>query len=194
MSTPVRTLAPQDQPVPGPRSPRKPRRTNRQRALLGTGVVVVFAIVVAVAGVSYAIWRFSQLRTEKLNLAEASSGGPQNYLIVGSDSRSGISRNDPDYAVFNGDGTATGGQRSDTIMVLRIDPAKRTAKLLSFPRDLWIPIYGTGGNQRINTAYSNGPQRLIYTIEQDFGIPINHYVEVNFNSFRDVVNAVGGVP
>jgi LCP family protein required for cell wall assembly len=194
MPTSVRTLAPEDPGVGAQPSPRKPRRSTRQRVLLGLGVVVVLAILMAVAGVGYAIWRFSQLRTEKLNLASASSGGPQNYLIVGSDSRSGISKSDPDYAVFNGDGTATGGQRSDTIMVLRIDPSKRTAKLLSFPRDLWIPIYGTGGNQRINTAYSNGAQPLIYTIEQDFGIPINHYVEVNFNSFRDVVNAVGGVP
>ncbi len=169
-------------------------RSWRQRAVLVTGVVVVGAILVAVAGVGYALWRFSQLRTEHLNLANPAGGGPQNYLIVGSDSRAMISKNDPDYNVFNGDNLAPGGQRSDTIMVLRIDPSKRTAKLLSFPRDLWIPIYGTGGNQRINTAFSDGPQRLINTIEQDFGVPINHYIEVNFDSFRDVVNAVGGVP
>jgi LCP family protein required for cell wall assembly len=174
--------------------PRSSHRSWRQRALLTTGVVVVTAIILAIAGIGYAIWRFSQLRTEHLKLASASSGGAQNYLIVGSDTRSGISKNDPDYAVFNGDNQAPTGQRSDTIMVLRIDPSKGTAKLLSFPRDLWVPIYGTGGSQRINTAYSNGPQRLIDTIEQDFGIPINHYVEVNFESFRDVVNAIGGVP
>jgi LCP family protein required for cell wall assembly len=194
MSTTTRPLAPEVDPAGAPVPPRRPRRSFRQRALLGTGIVVVLGILAAVAVVGYAIWRFSQLKTEKLNLASAGAGGPQNYLIVGSDSRSGISKNDPDYAVFNGDGTATGGQRSDTIMVLRIDPSKRTAKLLSFPRDLWIPIYGTGANQRINTAYSDGPQRLIDTIETDFGVPINHYVEVNFDSFRDVVNAVGGVP
>ena len=184
---------PQPAEAPAPTLPRG-HRTWRQRAVLTTGVLVVTAIVMAVCGVGYAIWRFSQLRTEHLNLAKASSGGAQNYLIVGSDTRSGISKNDPDYAVFNGDGSAPSGQRSDTIMVLRIDPSKGTAKLLSFPRDLWIPIYGTGSSQRINTAYSNGPQRLIDTIEVDFGIPINHYVEVNFESFRDVVNAIGGVP
>jgi polyisoprenyl-teichoic acid--peptidoglycan teichoic acid transferase len=181
---------PADAPAPAGRG----HRSWRQRALLMTGVVVVLGIVLAVCGVGYAIWRFSQLRTEHLNLAKAESGGPQNYLIVGSDTRAGISKSDPSYALFNGDNQAPTGQRSDTIMVLRIDPSKGTAKLLSFPRDLWIPIWGTGGNQRINTAYSNGPQPLINTIEQDFGIPINHYVEVNFESFRDVVNAIGGVP
>jgi LCP family protein required for cell wall assembly len=170
------------------------RRSWRQRAVLTTGIVVVTAIILTICGVGYAIWRFSQLRTEHLKLASASSGGAQNYLIVGSDTRSGISKNDPSYALFNGGNQAPSGQRSDTIMVLRIDPSKGSAELLSFPRDLWIPIYGTGGNQRINTAYSTGPQRLIDTIEQDFGIPINHYVEVNFESFRDVVNAIGGVP
>jgi len=194
MAPPRSSAALDDRPQTAPAPAPPVHRTWRQRALLSTGVLVVLAIVMAICGVGYAIWRFSQLRTEHLRLARASSGGAQNYLIVGSDTRSGISRNDPEYKVFNGDGSAPSGQRSDTIMVLRIDPSKGTAKLLSFPRDLWVPIYGTGENQRINTAYSNGPQRLIDTIEQDFGIPINHYVEVNFESFRDVVNAIGGVP
>jgi LCP family protein required for cell wall assembly len=193
MPSSVHTLAPEEQPVRQPTPPRR-RRSFKQRAVLGTGILVVLAILAGVAVVGYAIWRFSQLRTEKLALAKAAATGPQNYLIVGSDSRSGISKNDPDYAVFNAGGAGEGVNHSDTIMVLRVDPSKRTAKLLSFPRDLWVPIYGTGGNQRINTAYSAGPQRLIDTIETDFGVPINHYVEVNFNSFRDVVNAVHGIP
>ncbi len=186
-----------DPPVPDAEplsAPRRPRRSWRQRAVIGTGIVVVLAIVGAVAAVGYSEWRFSQLHKEKLKLAKPVSGVPQNYLIVGSDSRSVIAKSDPDYAVFKGGKDATGGQRSDTIMVVRIDPAKKTAKLLSFPRDLWVPIWGTGASQRINTAYNNGPQPLINTIKQDFNIPINHYVEVNFDSFRDVVNAIGGVP
>ena len=195
MVPPRSSSALDDRPQPSETEPAPTgHRSWRQRALLTTGVVVVVSIVLAVCGVGYAIWRFSQLRTEHLTLAKAASGGPQNYLIVGSDTRAGISKNDPDYNAFNGDNEAPTGQRSDTIMVLRIDPSKGTAKLLSFPRDLWIPIWGDGSNQRINTAYSNGPQPLINTIEKDFGIPINHYVEVNFESFRDVVNAVGGVP
>ncbi len=174
--------------------PRRPRRSWRQRSLIGLGILVVLSVLAAAGAVSYSEWRFSQVHKEKLKLAKPVSGVPQNYLIVGSDSRSVISKSDPDYSVFKGGTDATGGQRSDTIMVVRIDAAKKSAKLLSFPRDLWVPIWGTGANQRINTAYNNGPQPLINTIEQDFGIPINHYVEVNFDSFRDVVNAIGGVP
>jgi polyisoprenyl-teichoic acid--peptidoglycan teichoic acid transferase len=173
---------------------RRPRRRWSQRLVIAVGLLVVLAILGTVAAVGYSEWRFSQVHKEKLKLAHSVSGVPQNYLIVGSDSRSIIAANDPDYKLFKGGSDATGGQRSDTIMVVRIDPKTKTAKLLSFPRDLWVPIYGTGASQRINTAYNNGPQPLINTIEQDFGIPINHYVEVNFDSFRDVVNAIGGVP
>ena len=80
-------------------------------------------------------------------------------------------------------------------MVVRIDPAKKTAKLLSFPRDLWVPDLRAPAPASASTRpTTTGPQPLINTIEQDFGIPINHYVEVNFDSFRDVVNAIGGVP
>ena len=59
-----------------------------------------------------------------------------------------------------------------------------------------MPIADTGESQRINTAYSadDGPQRLIDTIQQDFGIPINHYIEVDFAGFKGVVDAIGGVP
>ena len=198
MSPPLSSSALDDPPLPASplpgEGPRRRRRSWRQRAVLTTGVVVVLALVAAAAAVGYGIWRFSQLHKEKLSLTKAAAGGPENYLVVGSDSRTVIDKSDPDYKVFKGGADATGGQRSDTIMVVRIDPGKHTAKMLSFPRDLWVPIYGTSGSQRINTAYNNGPQPLIDTIEQDFGIPINHYVEVNFQSFRDVVNAIGGVP
>ena len=73
-----------------------------------------------------------------------------------------------------------GGLRSDTIMVLRVDPAAEQASLLSLPRDLWVPL-ASGGNQRINAAIQiGGPEDLIDTIEEYLGIPINHYVQVDF--------------
>ena len=81
-------------------------------------------------------------------------------------------------------------------MIMRVDPTNDSVNLLSLPRDLWVPIADTGESQRINTAYSadDGPQRLIDTIQQDFGIPINHYLEVDFAGFKGVVDAIGGVP
>ena len=90
------------------------------------------------------------------------------------------------------------GARTDTIMVLRLDPKDTTARLLSFPRDLWVPIAGTDTKRRINEAFQgNGPaaaQRLIETIKLNFGIPIDHYVQVNFASFKKLVDSIGGVP
>lgn len=64
---------------------------------------------------------------------------------------------------------------------------------MSFPRDLWLPL-ATGDTQRINAAYGQGRQVLIDTIQQNFGITINHYVEVDFTGFRRMVDAIGGVP
>jgi LCP family protein required for cell wall assembly len=78
-------------------------------------------------------------------------------------------------------------------MVLRYDPSTRTGALLSFPRDLYVPIYGTNGKDKINSAFSKSAETLIRTIEQDFGIPIHHYVEVNFEGFKSLVDALGGV-
>jgi LCP family protein required for cell wall assembly len=85
------------------------------------------------------------------------------------------------------------GQRSDTIMVLRYDPTTRSGSILSFPRDLWVPIYGTTHNDKLNAAFNSGPKQLIQTVEQDFGVPIHHYVEVNFEAFKALVDAIGGV-
>jgi len=112
----------------------------------------------------------------------------ENFLIVGTDSGEGLDPNDP---VLIG---RPGGVRSDTIMILRLDPTSDTAQLLSLPRDLYVPIAGLRGSDRINSAIQGGPGRLIDTIKADFGIPINHYLEINFHAFRELVAAVDGVP
>jgi LCP family protein required for cell wall assembly len=167
-----------------------------QRTIIGVGIVVLVAIVAGVAAVGYGLFRFNQINKEKLSLTKVGASEPQNFLIVGSDSRASIDKSDPDYKAFNGGGEATGGQRSDTIIIMRVDPKAHSVDMVSLPRDLWVPISGTGDSQRINTAYSlsNGRQRLIDTIQEDFGVPINHYVEVDFAGFKGVVDAIDGVP
>ena len=114
-----------------------------------------------------------------------------NYLLVGSDSREGIESAEPDF-VFTGDTSDVGGRRSDTIMVLRQE-RNGGAALISLPRDLWVEIAGTGKKQRINTAFSEGPERLAATVSQSLGIPIHHYVEVDFLGFKQIVDDLGGV-
>ena len=79
-------------------------------------------------------------------------------------------------------------------MIAHIDPGKHTGILVSFPRDLWVEIPGHG-TAKINAAFAfGGPQLAITTIEQNFDIPISHYLEVDFAGFRDIVDAIGSVP
>ena len=128
-------------------------------------------------------------------MAAAPPGQPFNLLLVGSDSRAFVS-NATQVNAF-GDEANAGGQRSDVTMVARFDPAAKTVTVLSIPRDLWVDIpgdvNGISGMNRINAAYDSGPDLLIQTIEQDLGIPINHYVSVDFPGFSGMVDALGGI-
>ena len=146
----------------------------------------------------YFNWRLGQINRIKLDLASAPAGGPENYLLVGSDSRAGITANDPDSGAFLNDPQYAedpngSGRRSDTIMVLRIDPSTHGAKLLSFPRDLYVPIAGKDRSDKINAAFGIGVPTLINTIQDNFNITINHYVEVDFVGFQKLIDAMGGV-
>ena len=116
----------------------------------------------------------------------------ENYLLVGSDTREGADPNSADFGAIGNEGAAP-GRRSDTIMVLRFDPKTGAAAILSIPRDLWVPIAGTGESNRINSAYTKGNDVLIETVEQNLGIPINHFIDVDFYGFKDLVDALGGV-
>jgi LCP family protein required for cell wall assembly len=65
--------------------------------------------------------------------------------------------------------------------------------VLSIPRDLYVPVAGTAGSAKINSAFNHGPGQLVQTIQQSLEIPIHHYLLVNFDGFREVVDALGGV-
>ena len=177
----------------------RPPKRGKRVLKVGIGVIVLIAVgFAAVAG--YGWYRFNQIHRDSLALA-SSAGGVQNFLLVGSDSRATVSKSDADSSAFlNAEGAQEAGQRSDTIMVARVDSKNRTIDLVSFPRDLWVPIQPSGEEERINTAFAqgkdsaDGAQRLINTIKANFGIDINHYVEINFKSFKGVTDAVGGIP
>ena len=161
--------------------------------MISLNIFLVLACLLTAGGLQYFYSKISHIGRVQLgnSLTPSGDGGlrsAENILIVGVDSGEGLDPNDP---VLIG---RPGGIRSDTIMILRIDPASDHAQLLSLPRDLYVPIAGLKGNDRINSAIQGGPQRLIDTIKDDFGIPINHYIEMNFFAFRKVVEAIDGVP
>lgn len=117
-------------------------------------------------------------------------GDVMNVLLVGSDSRDRVTG---ELAEQTGKDEVS-GQRSDTIMVLHVDPRQRKAAIFSIPRDLYVPISGTDYSDRVNTSFAlGGAAGLIATVEEALGFPINHYVEIDFVGFRDILNAVGGV-
>lgn len=121
------------------------------------------------------------------------AGAPVNFLVVGSDSRACVDPNSADAGQLLGLGDG-GGNQSDTIMVLRVEPATGQAAILSFPRDLFVKLAGSNRSAKINAAFSGGnASRLIQTIEQNFGVPIDHYVQIDFCAFKSIVDAVGGV-
>lgn len=177
-----------------PRSNRVRSRTWPQRLVLATGAAVVVVCSATAVAAGYFGFRFSQIdRVDDIEIAAAAAGEPANFLLVGTDSREGLDPDDPDSGGFLGDG-ATGCDCTDTIMLLRVDPQEQTAQILSFPRDLWLPISGTGETGRINSAHAHGAQTLIDTIQDNFGLTVNHYVEIDFVGFERLVDAVGGIP
>jgi len=116
----------------------------------------------------------------------------QNFLITGADNNSCIDPDSP-YAAAFGD-RSDFGERSDTIMMWRINPETSQAAVLSFPRDLWVTIAGRSSPQRINAAYQrDNSQRLIDTIYQNFGIVADHTIQIDFCAFKTLVDAVHGV-
>jgi LCP family protein required for cell wall assembly len=114
-----------------------------------------------------------------------------NYLIIGSDTRAFVENQDDEKAF--GDGQKESGQRSDTMMVVHVEPGSQRTLLLSFPRDLLVDIPGMG-KSRINAAFNEGPDKVIETLKANFDVEINHYLEVDFKSFQGIVRAIGNVP
>ena len=156
------------------------RRKRRRTAVIGLACVFVLVF----SGIGYARWQLGRIASVEVSgLHSTKAGRPFNMLVVGSDSR----------ANTGGQYGNVGGQRNDVTMVVRVDPPSRRVSLLSIPRDLLIPIADLGRQDKVNAAFVGGPSRVVKTIEQNFGIPINHYLLVDFNGFKAIVDALGGI-
>ncbi len=164
-------------------------RAFLHRLITAFVVAVVLATVLVAGAYAEAASRVSKVAKVAIDASLLEAGG--NYLLIGSDSRAFV--NGPQDAQAFGSAQSQTGQRSDTIMVAHIDDRTGTALLVSFPRDLWVAIPGMG-SAKINAAFNAGPQRVIQTIETDFDVPISHYLQVDFEGFRKMVNAIGTIP
>jgi LCP family protein required for cell wall assembly len=160
-----------------------------KRILVGLCVVVGTLVVALGAVLVYAAVQLDRVpRVSCDACADEPDDGPVNVLLVGSDSRVSVA----DEAEQFGTPEMVAGQRSDTMMILRADPDGGRARVLSVPRDLWVPI-ASGGVDRINTALDHGPDNLVRTVSAVLGVPIHHYAQVEFSGFREIVEAVDGV-
>ena len=189
-------------------SPTPRRHSPSQKLILALNCLLILACFVgATALVVGERLVGSQKKVELVaNLAEAADAslgptetfpiadpGAKNFLITGADNNECVDPDSPFAGAF-GDRSAF-GERSDTIMVMRVDPATSQAAVLSFPRDLWVSIAGSDAESRINSAYvKNDPSTLISTLYENFGIGIDHFIQVDFCAFKTLVDAVGGVP
>jgi LCP family protein required for cell wall assembly len=174
------------------RQPRRDRRRGRRVVLrvlaIGLAVVLVVAAVGAALGYRYADKLIGKGHRKVANLSPASAGRPMNLLLVGSDSREGLNKTQ----LARIETTEVAGQRTDTIILLHVSPKRKKAVMVSIPRDLRVTIRGRA--EKINAAYAfGGPDLLVKTVQETTGLPINHYVEIDFAGFLKVVDALGGV-
>jgi LCP family protein required for cell wall assembly len=182
----------------GTRVPRGPRwSTRRKIGYTALGLVVVLLVV----SVSTYFWADSKVRRE-VDLSKVESRPPvgkgTNYLIVGSDSRAGLTTAQ-EAALHTG---ASGGQRTDSMMILHTGGNGTT--MMSLPRDSYVTIPAFTGQishkryaastHKLNVAYADGgPELLTRTVEYNTGIHIDHYAEIGFAGFVNLVDALGGV-
>ncbi|HYZ46085.1 MAG TPA: LCP family protein [Actinomycetota bacterium] len=117
-------------------------------------------------------------------------GQPLTTLLVGSDSRAGLSPREQRELAARAENVP--GERADTLIVAHVDPATDRVMMVQFPRDLWVQIPGVG-KDRVNSALLEGKTTLVHTVNRLTGLKINHYVQVNIAGFHDLVDAIGGV-
>lgn len=181
--------------------PVRPRNSGKLRIFIFFNITLAFVTMIAGAGLVYANWTLGSRQVVSIDPASQEGGSlnlpvgdlsAKNFLVTGSDNADCV---DPNSRYAGGFGNrANYGERSDSIMVVRVNPTDNQAAILSFPRDMWVKQAGTGRSNRINANFDKrNPNQLIRTIKDNFGISIDHYVNVDFCAFSDIVDAVGGV-
>ena len=190
----------------GGQKKKRPRSKGRLVVRVALGLLALI-VLLAAAGYGYFRYEFSRIQTAACaSCVSVADGAPYNVLVIGSDTRSGETAA---QAQQFGNAVNAGGQRSDTIKVIHVDPKAGTASVLSLPRDTLVTLSGVPASSgvsnpnKLNAAFAAGPNDkvpsgtgangLVQTIQNTFGIPISHWIVVNFFGLMDAVNALGGV-
>ncbi len=172
------------------------KRSWRRRLLITVLSIVVLLALIVAAGLGYVAYRNGQIkRIHVSHLAAPAKSGPevgtQTFLLIGSTSRCALKKQNAAFGLCS---EGVNGVNSDVIILLRADAKTHSISVLSIPRD--TVLYGVRPVDqfyKIDAALADGPGQLVNVIEQDYGIPINHFVDLNFDSFMSVVNAIGGI-
>lgn len=163
------------------------KRRRRKAKAPGCFAVILTLVVLLIAGTLVTDARLSRIQALPATQIPQTSG--TNWLLVGSDSRTGMSQKEIDRLGTGGD---IGSTRTDTIMLLHL-PRAGKATLMSIPRDSYVQVPGVGYD-KINAAFAfGGPQLLVQTVEQATGLHVDRYAEIGMRGLADVVDAVGGV-
>ncbi|MFA9559327.1 LCP family protein [Evansella sp. AB-rgal1] len=159
-----------------------------KKVFIITGISL-FILVLAIGGYGFYMYKSVQTTVDamhqtidreksekRLEQVDISKKEPLSFLLLGVDAR-GADRG-----------------RSDTLMVVTVNPKDESMKMLSIPRDTYTEIVGRGTNDKINHAYAfGGPEMAISTVENFLDIPIDHFITVNMEGFTEIVDAIGGV-
>jgi LCP family protein required for cell wall assembly len=191
----------------GGKNKKKRKWSTKRKVVTGLTSLVVLALLLVGGTVAFLYYEFGRIPSGPCpSCVQTANGAPYNVLVIGSDTRVGETAA---QAKQFGNATNAGGQRSDTIKIIHVDPQTGGASTLSIPRDTFVTLSGVPASSgvstknKINAAFAAGPNDktptvtgangLVKTIENSFGIPISHWIVVNFFGLQDTVNALGGV-
>ena len=176
-------------------SRRRHPRSRHRRVWWVLGAVAL-VLVVAVGGTAGYAWYING-KIHRLDVkglvdvpTSGADAGTENILLVGSTDRCALTTQNAAYGLCS---QGVNGVNSDVVMILHLNPSTHGLSILSVPRDLFVPNARAEGANKIDAALYEGPSQLVAAINEDLGIPIQHYVVLNFDTFANVVNDLGGV-
>jgi LCP family protein required for cell wall assembly len=152
----------------------KPKWSAGKKVVVSLCALIVFLAAVVGGGYAYVWYRYNQINKVHINAEVAAAS-----------------------QAFGSSAVVT-GQRSDVVQLWRVTPSTKQIQVLSIPRDTVVSMLPPDSAQfgtynRINSSFNSGADQLVKTITANFGIPINHVVQVDFAGFQDAVNALGGI-